>query len=341
MSSWEMLTTMEMNKINPEKAAELLGKYNNFLIVTHQNPDGDALGSSFALLQYLRTEGKNVQLLLPEQVPEKYINFASSGCLTYATGLDWANFDFVIYLDTPMPKRAALSDLNFKNIPLPSLNIDHHPDNMNYARWNLLQTEAAAAAEILFTIFKAAGGKITPETATLLLLGIVMDTGCFRFDNTSPKVMRHAAELLERGADFHHIINDMFFSIPLPQLQFQAELISKHLRKACLGKLAWFYVPPELIEKHDVNMRNTEGLIESLRAIRGTEIVVIMQKLDNGFKISMRSKNPKYSVGSIARKLNGGGHEMAAGGLIKAANLSEAEKILISHVEGVFDAVQS
>ena len=333
---------MEMNKITPEKAAELLRKYNNFLVVTHENPDGDALGSSFALLQYLRSAGKNAQLLLPEQVPEKYINFAPSGCLTYATSLDWANFDFIIYLDTPIPKRAALSDLNFKNIPLPSLNIDHHPDNMNYAQWNLLLTEAAAAAEILFMIFKAgAGGKITAETATLLMLGIVMDTGCFRFDNTSPKVMRHAAELLEHGADFHHIVNEMFFSIPLSQLQFQAELISRHLRKACLGRLAWFYVPPELIEKFDVNMRNTEGLIESLRAIHGTEIVVIMQKLETGFKISMRSKNPKYSVGSIARKLNGGGHEMAAGGLIKATNLTKAEKILISHVEGVFNAVQS
>ena len=331
---------MEMNRINPEKAAELLRKYNNFLIVTHENPDGDALGSSFALLQYLRGAGKNVELLLPEQVPEKYTNFTPSGCLNYATGLDWANFDFVIYLDTPIPRRAALSYLNFKNIPLPSLNIDHHPDNQNYARWNLVITEAAAAAEIIFKIFKAdAGGKITEEIASLLMLGIVMDTGCFRFDNTSPEVMRNAAELLELGADYHHIINEMFFSVPLPQLQFQAELVSKHLRKACLGKLAWFYVPPELIDQYEVNMRNTEGLIESLRAIRGTEIVVIMQKNEMGFKISLRSKNPKYSVGSIARKLNGGGHEMAAGGLIKCSSLTEAEKILISHAEGVFNAV--
>jgi len=331
---------MEKNKTTLEKAAELLRKYNNFLIVTHENPDGDALGSSFALLQYLHIAGKNVQLLLPEQVPEKYTNFAPAGCLTYATGLDWANFDFIIYLDTPMPKRAALSDLNFKNIPLPSLNIDHHPDNISYAKWNVVIPQAAAAAEIMFMIFKAdAGGKITPEIASLLMLGMVMDTGSFRFDNTSPKVMRHAAELLELGADYHHIINEMFFSVPISQLQFQAELVSKHLRKACLGKLAWFYVPPDLVEEYDVNMRNTEGLIESLRAIRGTEIVVIMQKHEMGYKISMRSKNPKYSVGSIARKLNGGGHEMAAGGLIKTSTLANAEKILITHVEGVFNAL--
>ncbi|MBU8902382.1 MAG: bifunctional oligoribonuclease/PAP phosphatase NrnA [Victivallales bacterium] len=331
---------MEKNKINPEKAAELLRKYNNFLIVTHENPDGDALGSSFALLLYLQLAGKNVQLLLPEQVPEKYTNFAPAGNLTYATGLDWANFDFMIYIDTPMPQRAALSELNFKNIPLPSLNIDHHPDNINYAQWNLVIPEAAAAAEIIFMILKAdAELKITPEIASLLMLGIVMDTGAFRFDNSSPQVMRHAAELLELNADYHHIINEMFFSVPLSQIQFQAELISNHLRKACLGKLAWFFVPPALIEKYDVNMRNTEGLIESLRVICGTEIVVIMQEHKMGYKISMRSKNPKYSVGSIARKLNGGGHEMAAGGLIKTSTLKSAEKILITHAEGVFNAV--
>ena len=331
---------MEKNKINPKKAAELLRKYNNFLIVTHENPDGDALGSSFALLQYLRLTGKNVQLLLPEQVPEKYTHFVPAGNLTYATGLDWANFDFLIYIDTPMPQRAALSDLNFKNIPLPSLNIDHHPDNINYAQWNLVIPEAAAAAEIMFMIFKADTElKITPEIASLLMLGIVMDTGAFRFDNSSPQALRHAAELLELKADYHHIINEMFFSVPLSQLQFQAELVSNHLRKACLGKLAWFFVPPSLIEKYDVNMRNTEGLIESLRVICGTEIVVIMQKHKMGYKISMRSKNPKYSVGSIARKLNGGGHEMAAGGLIKTSSLESAEKILITHAEGVFNAV--
>ncbi len=330
---------MEMNNTSPEEAAELLQKYNNFLIVTHENPDGDALGSCFALLQYLRLCGKNVELLLPEEIPEKYMDFMGAGRRTYLSGLDWANFDFVIYLDIPMPKRAALSELACKNIPLPSLNIDHHPDNNNYAQWNLLMPEAAATSEILFMIFKAGGReKITPEIAALLMLGMVMDTGGFRFDNTSPKVMRHAAELLELKADYHHIIDEMFFSIPLAQLKFQAELISQHLRRACRDRLAWFYVPPELVEKYDINMRNTEGLIEALRVIRGAEIVVIMQKHEMGFKISMRSKNPEYSVGSIARKLNGGGHEMAAGGLIKAASLAKAEKILITHVDGVLNA---
>ena len=331
--------TMEKNKVNLEQAAELLRRYDNFLLVTHENPDGDAIGSSFAMLNYLKEAGKNVELLLPEQVAPKYDDFTQAPCRTYASGLDWANFDFIIFLDTPIPKRAALSELNYNNIPLPSLNIDHHPDNQNYARWNLVMPDAAAAAEILFMLFKNAGGKISQKTATLLMLGIIMDTGGLRFDNTSPKVLRHAAELLEHKADHHHIINNMFFSVPFSQIEFQSELVTHHLRRACKGRLAWFFIPPELIDKYNINMRNTEGLIEILRAIEGAEIVVIMQKHEFGFKISMRSKNPKYSVGKIARKLNGGGHEMAAGGLIKAARLRDAENILITHVEGVFNAL--
>lgn len=329
-----------MNKITPGKAAELLRKYDNFLIVTHENPDGDAFGSSFALLQYLRRAGKKAELLLPEEVPEKYLDFAPDAYRTYAAGLDWANYNFIIYLDTPIWKRAALSELDFAGISLPALNIDHHPDNMNYAHWNLVMPETAATAEILFMIFSAgAGAATTPEIAGLLLLGIIMDTGCFRFANTSPEILRRAAELLELGADYHLIISKMFFSVPLAQVEFQAELVSRHLKKACGGRLAWFYVPPELIKKYKVNMRNTEGLIEILRAIQDTEIVVIIQKHETGFKISMRSKSPGLSVGSIARKLNGGGHEMAAGGLIRAATLAEAEEILIEQVEGVLNAV--
>ena len=331
---------MENSKVSIEKAADILKRYNNFLIVTHENPDGDALGASFALLEFLKLSGKNAELLLPEQIPDKYSDFAPAKCLNRASGLDWADHDFLIFLDTPMPKRAALSELDYKKIPLPSLNIDHHPDNIEFARWNLVDSKAAAAAEIIFMILKAYDpDKISKDVASCLMLGLIMDTGCYRFDNTSPQALRNAAELLEYGADYHHIINEMFFETPLAQIKFQSELISHHLRRACKGRLAWFFVPPELVDKYDINMRNTEGLIESLRSIKGTEIVVIMQKNDMGYKISLRSKNPKYSVGSIARKLNGGGHEMAAGGLIKTQSLAEAEQILITHAQGVFNAL--
>ncbi|QSH41746.1 bifunctional oligoribonuclease/PAP phosphatase NrnA [Lentisphaerota bacterium ZTH] len=331
---------MMKNSVTPHEAAEIIRQHDNFLVVTHENPDGDALGSAFALLNFLHDNGKMAEALLPEELPEKYRTFASSDCRTEMTLSDLATFDCVIMLDIPNAKRAALSHIDFNGIPLPVMNIDHHPDNVFYAKWNLVDPQAAATADILFTVFRSGkGAKISARTAELLLLGIVMDTGGFRFDNTSPKVLRHAAEILELKADYHKIIKQMFFSNPLPQQQFQAELQLHHLRTAFNGRFAWFFIPPELVRKYNVDMRNTEGLIEALRAIRGTEIVAIIQPAEQGFKLSLRSKSPCFSVGAIARKLNGGGHEMAAGGLIKASCLENAEKILLTHVERELNAI--
>ncbi|MCP4101926.1 MAG: bifunctional oligoribonuclease/PAP phosphatase NrnA [Lentisphaerae bacterium] len=331
---------MMKNSVTPKDVAEIIRQHDNFLVVAHENPDGDALGSTFALIHFLHDNGKTAEALIPEKLPEKYLDFASSDCRTEMIISDLNSFDCIIMLDIPNPQRASLSHIDFNGIPLPVINIDHHPDNIFYAKWNLVDSKAAATADILFSIFRESkGAKIKPRTADLLMLGIVMDTGGFRFDNTSPKVLRHAAELLEMKADYHNIIKKMFFSNPLPQQQFQAELQLKHLRTAFNGQFAWFFIPPELVRKYNVDMRNTEGLIEALRAIRGTEIVAIMQPRDQGFKLSLRSKSPRYSVGTIARKLNGGGHEMAAGGLIKASILENAEKILLTHVERELNAL--
>jgi phosphoesterase RecJ-like protein len=334
---------MTANSLHVAEAAEIIQRYDNFLIVTHENPDGDALGSVFALLRMLHDCGKTAEALIPEPLPEKYLDFASCDYRSEISIGDLHTYNCCIMVDIPKPARAALGyNVRFEDIPLPVLNIDHHPDNSYYAKWNVVQPAAAAAAEILFTIFQEMKHcKINPATASLLMLGIVMDTGGFRFDNTSATVLRRAADLLELKADYHHIIRSMFFSNPLTQQEFEAELILHHLKYECDGRFAWFFIPPELVEKYQVDMRNTEGLIEALRAIRGTDIVAIMQPRDNGFKISLRSKDARYSVGGIARKLNGGGHELAAGGLIKAACRENAEKILIAHVERVLNEIQS
>ena len=328
---------MNPNELSPAAAGKILKEYDNFLIMTHKNPDGDALGSVFALLRFLHENGKTAEALLPENLPEKYLDFAVSDYRAELSRADLQSYDCCVILDLPNTKRAGTGNgFSCDDIPFPILNIDHHPDNQRYAKWNLVMTDAAAAAEILFMICKQIPEwKISSRVASLLMLGIVMDTGGFRFDNTSPRVMRHAAELLELKADYHKIINDMFFSNPLPQQQFAAELILHHLRTSSNGRFAWFFIPSDLVKKYNVDMRNTEGLIETLRAIRSTDIVAIMHPRDDGFKFSLRSKDPKYSVGKIARKLNGGGHELASGGLIRASCRENAEKVLASHVERI------
>lgn len=329
------------NDLLTAEIAAFIKQNDNFLIITHEHPDGDALGSAFAMLHMLHQIGKSADALLPEPLPEKYLDFIPCNYRTEVTLYDLSSYNCCIVVDNPNTARTGLGGkISLSDINIPIINIDHHPDNMLYGKYNLVMPDAAAAAEILFMLFRQMSAKISPETATLLLLGIIMDTGGFRFDNTSARVMRSAADLIELKAAHHDIMKNMFFSKPLPQQQFESELVTQHLKIECGGRFAWFFIPDELMQKYNIDMRNAEGLIETLRMLKGTDIVAIMQRREDGFKISLRSKDHKYSVGAIARKLNGGGHELAAGGIIKASSLENAGKMLLSHVERVLNEAQ-
>lgn len=316
------------------KAAEFIRKHDDYLLVTHERPDGDAVGSTFGLLNFLHENGKRAEAVIPDPLPEKYLPFIGSNYRTNITKFEFAMYQSCLVLDTPNPMRAAIGGgLKFEQVGIPLILLDHHPDNLRYGMVNVVAPKAAATAELLFMLSKLLPGwKVSPRTATLWLLGIIMDTGAFRFDNTSPQTLRHAAELLERKADHHKIMLEMFFSKPMELQQFESELFSSHLRTDCGGRFAWIYVPEELIRKYHIDMRDTEGLIEILRSLQKTDIVALLQRADDGYKVSLRSKDPRFSVGQIARQLNGGGHELAAGGKIKNANFDSAIKTLTTLV---------
>ncbi len=328
-------------KIN--EFSELLLKNDNYLIVTHERPDGDALGSSFAMLNLLKGCGKTVKLLLPEELPEKYLDFVSHDYRDHIDTYERAGISWCISLDNTGLDRAGVGlRNNLADFKLPIINIDHHPDNQLFGDHNLIVPTASATAEIVFRIAHSQPDKwkITPEIATLLMLGIIMDTGGFRYDNTSAESMEISAELLRLKADHHNIINNMFYSKHLPYVQFEAELMTNHLKVDPSGRFGWIYIPDFLVKRYGIDMKNTEGLIEGLRSIGGMDVVALMQRKDDGYKVSLRSKNPNFSVAKIARQLNGGGHEMAAGCLIKTESLQSAENILMAHVERIFDEIQ-
>ena len=167
------------------------------------------------------------------------------------------------------------------------------------------------------------------------MLGIVTDSGCFRFSNTTPRCLRIAAELLENGANHSRIIDRAYLSKPFPMALFEAELFRTGLRTALDGSFAWFTITTEILEKYSIDIRNTEQLVENIRGIDGVTVAALLKstKSPGIYKISLRSKDPRVSVGKVARRLNGGGHEMAAGGTIFAKSLEDAENILLKHVE--------
>jgi phosphoesterase RecJ-like protein len=248
------------------------------------------------------------------------------------------SYSWILCLDTSVTDRIGLErDMKEKALSFPLANIDHHPDNKLFGRLNFVSPDSAATAEIIFKAAKEAGLRISQSAATCLMIGLVMDTGGFRFDNTKASTFSTASEIMSMGADYPRIINSMFFSQPLGFVALEGELISKELRTSCGGRYAWAYLSDEMLAKHKVEKKDTETLIDSIRKIEGVEIAAVFYRKDDGFKFSLRSKNRNFSVAKIARALNGGGHELAAGGFIRTSDISEAEKILLSHVSEILE----
>lgn len=312
--------------------AEIFEKSDNFLLLTHTNPDGDAIGSLLGLLNALKERGKKADGFFHDKLPDNYAKFADIP-LIYENLPDFGRYDVVVCLDFSNPERFGKSDFSRYNV----VNIDHHPDNNRFGRKNFVFPEAAATAEIVFNILKNMDEpRVSRKTATYLMIGLVMDTGGFRFDNTTPAVMNAAAELLSLGANYHDIIDSMFFSKSADLAKMEAEVVLHHLRTGCDGKFAWFYLSDILLDTYGIKEKDTEGLIEAIRSIAKFKIVAIFRRKEGGFRFSLRSKDKAYSVGTIARALNGGGHELAAGGFIPVDTIEDAEDVMLDYVSRLF-----
>ncbi len=322
-----------MTKNVSSELGAFIRENDNFLLLAHEKPDGDALGSLFGLFTLLRENGKKADAYLPEPPPARYTSYLPEGVpVGKAPALD--SYSWIVCLDTSVTDRIGIDkDLKGKILTFPVANIDHHPDNKLFGKLNFVVPEAAATAEILFRSSRDfTEMRISQKAASFFLIGLLMDTGGFRYDNTKSATFRTASDITAIGVDYSGIINSMFFSQPLNFIRMEAELVSKNLRTAFSGKYAWAYLSDEILAANSVDKKDTETVIESLRQIQDVVIAAILYRKDDGFKISLRSKDKKYPVANIARFLNGGGHELAAGGFIRTSDVAEAEKILLSKV---------
>lgn len=305
------------------------------LLAAHVRPDGDALGSVFGLLTVLRENGFDAETISPENIPDYFREFVpETGMVAQPSADDLKKYILFIPLDSARRDRvAAVFFAEGNAFPIETLNIDHHPDNPLFGDRNVIVSNAGATAEIVTNLARTAGWKISAKAATLLLIGILTDTGGFRFRNTSPGTLRTASYLMEAGGEYDHVINACFFSKPEGMARFEADLLCNHLKRAFDGRFLYVYFEPEVLSHYGIELRNTEQVIEILRAIAGPVIVATIRKEQGGFKCSLRSKDTKYSVGRVARNIGGGGHELAAGCSIKTDSLDEAVQILLSNVE--------
>lgn len=302
------------------------------ILVTHERPDGDAIGSAFALQKALLNLGKEADIYLSETPPERYASLCNTR--TFIAKIK-DNFDYThcIALDCGNYGRLALYDKEIKN-KLPVLNIDHHPDNELFGSFNFVNPKACATAEIIFDIISSdQKWLIDGDLANFLLIGIMLDTGGLRFDNTNAGVLRKTASLIDLGADYLKIIKDMYFAKPLAMMLLETDSCLNHMQSLFDGRFVYIHLSEELLDKYGIKYKETEGIIDNLRTIKGVYVAATIAKLNDGYKISLRSNNDKYPVNGLAKELSGGGHKLAAGCFIKSDDFKEIEAVLLAKIK--------
>ena len=285
-------------------ALRLLEKIDNVLILTHRNPDGDAIGSAFALYHLLTAMGKNARIEV-EKASEELDFFV------FGDALEYFPEDYVVTVDVA-DKRLLPEEQLAKYDDRVYLAIDHHAANKPFAKHLVLDAEAAATCEIIFDLTVMCGLELPREMNTYLYLGIATDTGCFRYPNCTSHTHMAAATLLMRGANSKFVNKSMFETKTLEYIRFETMALNS-LKTYYDGQCAVIVLTQEMFAETGVAEADTHGIAALPRQIKGVKVgIVIKEREDGSFKVSMRSNEP-VSAGDICEALGGGGHRLAAG----------------------------
>ena len=294
--------------------ADALREHDRFLVVTHENPDGDALGSLLALTMALRALGKDVVMYLAAgaPLPHEY-GFLAIADLRRDPPSDAAE-RVLVAVDCASEHRIGDPDA-MTRAPL-TLAIDHHHDNTRFGDVNLVVPDASSTGEVLRDVFAELGVALTPELAEPLYIALVTDTGRFQYSNTTPKALRLAAELVEAGADIHAVFQQVYECVEFAKLKLLARVLE---RAEVLegGRIVVSHLLRTDFADVGASEPYSEGLIDYLRGVEGAELAVFVRELmgpgANGHKGSLRSSIDELDVSAIARRFGGGGHRQAAG----------------------------
>jgi bifunctional oligoribonuclease and PAP phosphatase NrnA len=295
--------------------ADAIRSRDRFLLVTHENPDGDAFGSVLGTKLALDRLGKDSVMFLSGDLalPQEY-SFLDLGELRRELPADAAE-RIVFALDCANAGRTGLAAEFLEAAPL-VIDVDHHHDNTRFGGINLIVADASSTGEIVRDLLAELGLALTPDIAEALYVALVTDTGRFQYANTTPKSLRLAAELVEAGVDVHRVFQGIYESVELAKLK----LLAKALTRAELyegGRLVISYLVREDFSELGVGEEYAEGIIDYLRAVDGTDMAATIREPPEPAgadrRISMRSSSDEIDVSAIARRRGGGGHRQAAG----------------------------
>ncbi len=291
------------------------------IVVTHENPDGDALGSLIAMQQLLIGLGKDSVMFVAESdlpLPQEYRFLPLDGLVTAPP--EDVRERAIIFLDCGNLERNPAEALQRPGAHI--LNIDHHHDNTRFGTVNLVDPEASCTAEIVWGLMNDLGVQPTTTIAEALYVGLITDTGRFMYENTGPCAHRMAAELIEAGVDAHEIYRRVYEGVPYGKLALLARGLA-NVQRYDGGRLTLTALSAEDFSESGAEESYSEGVVDHLRAVQGTAIAGLVRDRagtpdpsGNGNrhrKVSLRASDPRVDVSAIARLQGGGGHRQAAG----------------------------
>lgn len=297
-----------MNKDDIQAFGDQISRAERILIISHIRPDGDAVGSLLGLGLMLEEIGKEVNYVLEDGVPIVFHHLTGADrVIKEAVGV----FDLVVVVDcSDIDRIGSVLD----EYGEPDVNIDHHPTNTHFASLNLVRDNAVATVEIIYDIALALSLPINLPIAEGLLTGLLTDSLGFRTSNSSPRTLRIAAELMERGANLQVLYQKAMLEKSFEAIRYWGQGLSRIQQEE---GLIWASLTLEDRKIADYSGRDDADLVNVLTRIKDTKVcVVFVEQIDGSVKVSWRSK-PSYDVASIATQFGGGGHKPAAGADIK------------------------
>jgi phosphoesterase RecJ-like protein len=333
-----------MQKHDWSEIKQQINQAQKILLSTHINPDGDGLGSEAALYYLLGKLGKQVQILNQSELPAEY-QFLNRDGIFHTVPVDqavdqYADYDLLIILDAGGYERLGPLGAKLKALNRPLICIDHHPNGGHDALAKVIDEKVAATVSLIYDLIRHFDpGLMDIRIAEALYVGLLTDTGSFRFDNTDPATFRLAAELIEYGLKPNEIYSQIYENYRPERMRLLGKVLEK-VHYELGNRLAWFTVTREQIQAAGAVPDEVDGFTEFVRSIKGVEIAIMFLEVHSKrTRLNFRSRG-RFNVNGVAHTLGGGGHPHAAG-VVLDLGLEEAINTVLPPVRELLQVKES
>jgi len=321
--------------VSLKRAVECIRKNKNFLITAHTNLEGDALGSELAFYYLVKALGKRAVIVNEDAVPYGYDFLPGlNNIIRYKDNLKGIKFDCFAILDCSGLKRCG-EVYRINRDKKPVLNIDHHISNENFADVNWVEPHVSSCCEMIYKLYKEMRVAINKPSAFCLYVGMLTDTGSFRYSNTSSFVHKAVAELVGYGLNPAEIYKNIYARVPYEDMKILADILPK-MNLLAEGKVVWFEIPRRALKDKVISFDLSESILNFGRSIKDVEVVVLFKEnfgLKKEIRINFRSQG-KVDVNKIASYFGGGGHRSASACTMRTS-LKEARRKVLQKIEEI------